>query len=261
MRWRTCLFLSFPRRDFTRCIRLLSSTSSPPSLPSVPCMSHPPKLSPTSSSSSQRPHQRLRNVTSSFTSSPSTAPLRSPLPPPSAMASRSSFTSLPIDDSASYPFGPHRLPGSQLFFLTPLSYASVNRAPVVPGHALVCPRRAVLRVEDMTVDELTDCWTLAQAVGGMLTRHLQAPALTFAIQDGKEAGQSVPHVSATTSLQPCHLHHPHTNSSHPDFATALLDHLLPVVTSTSCPGEPATFLRTTVSHCHSITSSPSHCLP
>ena len=67
-----------------------------------------------------------------------------------------SFTSLPIDDTATYPFGPHRLNGTQLFLLTPLSYASVNLAPVVPGHALICPRRHVERVEQMSVAELTD---------------------------------------------------------------------------------------------------------
>lgn len=46
----------------------------------------------------------------------------------------------------------------------------------------------------MLPEELTDCWLVAQAVGRMLTERLKCPALTFAIQDGKQAGQSVPHV-------------------------------------------------------------------
>ena len=202
MRWRARLFLCRPpSSDITTATRrsLPVNVSAAPLLPqSTPTRRmtcRPPCPSPICSSS-HRHHQRLRNITSSFTSS-SSSPLPSAPPPPSMASSLPpSLTSLPIDDSAQYPFGPHRLPGPQLFFLTPLSYASVNLAPVVPGHALICPRRAVLRVGEMTVEELTDCWTVAQAVGVMLTRHLRAPALTFAIQDGKEAGQSVPHVSA-----------------------------------------------------------------
>ena len=197
MRWRRSHFLF---HCSSRCdIALLCRNSSLiPRASSLHRMSSRlPLLSPTlsSSSSSDRHHQRLRIITSSFTSSSSLSP--PPRLPPPAMTSSpsSSLTSLPIDDSSHYPFGPHHLPGSQLFFLTPLSYASVNLAPVVPGHALICPRRAVKRMAEMTVEEVTDVWTLAQAVGVMLTRHLEAPALTFAVQDGKEAGQSVPHVS------------------------------------------------------------------
>ena len=130
---------------------------------------------PPSVSAIARAHRRIRLLTSSLslplTSTTTLTPRFS-----SSMTSSSSsspphphpLTSLPIDDSAHYPFGPSiQLPGSQLFFLTSLSLASVNLAPVVPGHALICPRRLVKRVQDMTPEELTDSSDAAPAGGGV----------------------------------------------------------------------------------------------
>ena len=136
----------------------------------------------------------LPMASSSFSSLTSISPRPTAAPLPTTPAA-SSITSLPIDDSATYQFGTHiRLSGRQLFFLTPLSLASVNLSPVVAGHALVLTRRVVARVADMTAAEVSDCFLLAQQVGRMLTVRLGASSLTFAVQDGLEAGQSVPHV-------------------------------------------------------------------
>ena len=132
------------------------------------------------------PHRLDLPMTSAFSSHPTAS---------ATAFSRSPVTSLPIDDSATYPFGPHiRLSGRQLFFLTPLSAASVNLSPVVPGHALVLTRRVVARMADMNAAEVADCFLLAQLVGRMLAARLGAHSLTYAVQDGREAGQSVPHV-------------------------------------------------------------------
>ena len=132
-------------------------------------------------------------MTSAFTSS-STSPHPTSSSTTSS-ASPSPLTSLPIDDTVTHQFGPHiRLSGRQVFFLTPLSLASVNLSPVVAGHALVLTRRVVERMSDMTAAEVSDCWLLAQLVGRMLTARLGATSLTYAVQDGAEAGQSVPHV-------------------------------------------------------------------
>ena len=129
-------------------------------------------------------------MTSTFSSSTSPNPTSS-----TTSSARSPVTSLAIDDSATYQFGPHiHLSGRQLFFLTPLSLASVNLSPVVSGHALVLTRRVVARVSDMSAAEVHDCFLLAQLVGRMLTERLGARSLTYAVQDGVEAGQSVPHV-------------------------------------------------------------------
>lgn len=59
---------------------------------------------------------------------------------------------------------------------------------------LICPRREVKRFVDLTVDETSDLWLTAQKVGSQLECYHKASSLTFTIQDGPQAGQTVPHV-------------------------------------------------------------------
>lgn len=70
----------------------------------------------------------------------------------------------------------------------------VNLRPVLPGHVLICPRREVKRFADLTADEISDLWLTAQKVGSRLECHHKASSVTFTIQDGPQAGQTVPHV-------------------------------------------------------------------
>ncbi|PPS13648.1 hypothetical protein GOBAR_AA06931 [Gossypium barbadense] len=114
---------------------------------------------------------------------------------------------------------------TEVFYTTPLSYAMVNLRPVVPGHLFsldikhaVPPRlsthggyffflilmmglsypivcwREVKRFADLTVEETQDLWLTAQKIGGRLECFHKASSLTFTIQDGPKAGQTVPHV-------------------------------------------------------------------
>ncbi|XP_048425988.1 bifunctional bis(5'-adenosyl)-triphosphatase/adenylylsulfatase FHIT [Pyrus x bretschneideri] len=96
--------------------------------------------------------------------------------------------------SESFKFGPYKIDGRGVFYTTNLSYAMVNLRPLVPGHVLVCPRREVKRFGDLTADETSDLWITAQKVGNQLESYHKASSLTLAIQDGPQAGQSVPHV-------------------------------------------------------------------
>eukprot|EP00850_Spirogloea_muscicola_P006458 SM000030S11467 [mRNA] locus=s30:953802:959389:+ [translate_table: standard] len=61
-------------------------------------------------------------------------------------------------------------------------------------HVLVLPRRVAPRYADLTAEEATDLWLLAKRIGCKLENHHQATSLTFTIQDGPQAGQTVPHV-------------------------------------------------------------------
>ncbi|CAN6468401.1 unnamed protein product [Victoria cruziana] len=61
-------------------------------------------------------------------------------------------------------------------------------------HVLVCPKRIVKRFADLTAEEVSDIWLTAHKVAGKLEHHYKGTSLTFTIQDGPEAGQSVPHV-------------------------------------------------------------------
>jgi bis(5'-adenosyl)-triphosphatase len=85
---------------------------------------------------------------------------------------------------------------SSVFHLTPLSFAVVNLKPILPGHVLVSPIRVVPRFADLTPDEVSDLFLTAQRVSKTIERVFNASAINIAIQDGADAGQSVPHVHA-----------------------------------------------------------------
>ena len=84
----------------------------------------------------------------------------------------------------------------QVFHVTSLSFALVNLKPLLPGHVLVSPQRVVPRFKDLSAAEVTDLFLTAQHVARMVERVFKASSLNIAIQDGKAAGQSVPHVHA-----------------------------------------------------------------
>ncbi|KAK7302001.1 hypothetical protein RJT34_12879 [Clitoria ternatea] len=117
------------------------------------------------------------------------------------------------DEREYYDFGAHKIHHSSVFHTTDLSYAFVNLRPAVPGHilfngmliihsglgciylhVLIVPKREVKRVADLTDDENTDLWHIARKLGRQLESYHKASSLTFCIQDGPQAGQSVPHV-------------------------------------------------------------------
>jgi len=91
-------------------------------------------------------------------------------------------------------FGKFKIDPTEVFFTTRHSFAFVNLKPVVPGHVLVSPKRVVHRFLDLTPEEASDLWLAAQQVGRKIEPFLKATSLTFAIQDGAQAGQTVPHV-------------------------------------------------------------------
>ena len=85
---------------------------------------------------------------------------------------------------------------AQVFHITPLSYALVNLKPLLPGHVLVSPLRVVPRFNDLSTAEVQDLFLTVQRVSRTIERIYHASALNIAIQDGRDAGQSVPHVHA-----------------------------------------------------------------
>lgn len=61
---------------------------------------------------------------------------------------------------------------------------------------LVSPRRVVPRFNDLSAAEVQDLFLTVQKVSRMVERVFDASSLNIAIQDGVDAGQSVPHVHA-----------------------------------------------------------------
>ncbi|XP_035245256.1 bis(5'-adenosyl)-triphosphatase isoform X2 [Anguilla anguilla] len=97
-------------------------------------------------------------------------------------------------NTSTFRFGQHIIKASAVFLQTELSFALVNRKPVVPGHVLVCPLRVVERFCDLHPEEVADLFKTTQRVAGIVEKHFQGSSLTIAIQDGPEAGQTVKHV-------------------------------------------------------------------
>lgn len=93
-----------------------------------------------------------------------------------------------------YLFGPWPIHDDEVFATSSLCFAFVNLKPIVPGHVLVSTKRVVPRFTELTTEETGDLWALAQKVGKMLEQHYGTSALTLTIQDGPDAGQTVPHV-------------------------------------------------------------------
>lgn len=96
--------------------------------------------------------------------------------------------------SADMQFGKFRIPANHIFLRTDHSGAFVNLRPIVPGHVLVMPQVIVPTMEELSQEQYTDLWLTVRQVQTALKKHYQAQAFNVAVQDGREAGQSVPHV-------------------------------------------------------------------
>lgn len=72
--------------------------------------------------------------------------------------------------------------------------AIVNRAPILPGHSLIVPRRHVASLLDLTDTEACDLMTFSRRVARILAAAFRAPAFDWTIQDGAPAGQTVFHL-------------------------------------------------------------------
>ncbi|EMC93708.1 hypothetical protein BAUCODRAFT_37424 [Baudoinia panamericana UAMH 10762] len=83
---------------------------------------------------------------------------------------------------------------SQVFHITKHSFALVNLKPLLPGHILVSPLAVKPHLSDLTKDEISDLFLTVTRIQRTLKRLYKADAFNIAVQDGKAAGQSVPHV-------------------------------------------------------------------
>lgn len=74
-----------------------------------------------------------------------------------------------------------------------LAWAFPTNIPIVPGHVLVAPRRCIAKYEDLTDAERRAIETMRQKMASVLKKVFAAEGFNFAWNDGKLAGQSVPH--------------------------------------------------------------------
>ncbi|CAF0928668.1 unnamed protein product [Didymodactylos carnosus] len=88
-------------------------------------------------------------------------------------------------------WGQLTITSSQLIYQSSLSFATVNKKPVVPGHLLVSPFRCVDRFCDLTAEEISDLFTTVKHVAKIIEQHYNAKSFSIAVQDGEFAGQTV----------------------------------------------------------------------
>lgn len=97
--------------------------------------------------------------------------------------------------SGSFAFGQVSIPADHVVIESPLSYVSVNKKPVLPGHLLVMPKRpGATRLSDLCSEEVADLFVLAQKAQRLTEVHFECPSSTMTIQDGPEAGQTIRHL-------------------------------------------------------------------
>ncbi|KFD53842.1 hypothetical protein M513_05348, partial [Trichuris suis] len=94
----------------------------------------------------------------------------------------------------SYAFAEKVIPKSCVFYSTRLTYAFVNRKPVVEGHVLVAPQRCVTKLSMLDAEEVADLFMCVQEIERTLEKFYGLSSSTVCLQDGPDAGQTVKHV-------------------------------------------------------------------
>ena len=74
-----------------------------------------------------------------------------------------------------------------------LAWAFPTNIPIVPGHVLIAPVRCVALFEDLTTAEKQAIFDLRDQVKKALVKAFGAEGFNYAWNEGKLAGQSVPH--------------------------------------------------------------------
>ncbi len=72
--------------------------------------------------------------------------------------------------------------------------AMLDVSPLAPGHTLIIPKAHINRVEDLSPEASKALFSTVQRLTGPVRRSVNAQALTIGINDGREAGQVIPHV-------------------------------------------------------------------
>jgi diadenosine tetraphosphate (Ap4A) HIT family hydrolase len=92
------------------------------------------------------------------------------------------------------PFCEPRVLAAQVIYESTLSLALLNYKPAVKGHMLILPKRHVERYEELTAEEAASLQALIAKVDRAERAIFGATGYTLLEKNGREAGQSVPHV-------------------------------------------------------------------
>ena len=72
--------------------------------------------------------------------------------------------------------------------------AIYNIAPILPGHSLIIPKHHLQSLMDLSESELCEMMIFGRNVVRILLSAFGVAAFNWTIQEGEEAGQTVPHL-------------------------------------------------------------------
>jgi len=73
-------------------------------------------------------------------------------------------------------------------------FAFPSKMPIVPGHSLVCPKRRVLTISQLTPEEVVAIFNLLQKLTQAMKQSFGAEGFNYAWNEGDIAGQTVKHL-------------------------------------------------------------------
>ncbi|MBC7317683.1 HIT family protein [Candidatus Bipolaricaulota bacterium] len=83
---------------------------------------------------------------------------------------------------------------AHLLFADDEVLAFLDAAPMAPGHTLVVPKTHVERFTELSEEQASRLFAVAVRISRALQEILGASGFTVGINDGRVAGQGVPHV-------------------------------------------------------------------
>ena len=86
------------------------------------------------------------------------------------------------------------LPNERVIDSNRLAIAIRDGYPISPGHTLLIPKRHVGSIFEATQEERVAIFSLLDRAKDVLKMELNPPSFNIGINDGKEAGQTIPHL-------------------------------------------------------------------
>lgn len=74
------------------------------------------------------------------------------------------------------------------------AFAFPSKMPIVPGHTLICSKKHVSKIDDLTNDDLHAILLLQKELKQAMIKAFDAEGFNYAWNEGKIAGQSVNHL-------------------------------------------------------------------
>ena len=82
----------------------------------------------------------------------------------------------------------------RFFYESEHSYGIYNLKPLIPGHIMIIPKKHRQHLLDLTEEENTDLFKTFRECCKILKKAYKKSGLSILIQDGIDAGQTVPHL-------------------------------------------------------------------